>query len=66
MSGGYLEYLKEAHPDVDWDAEMAKARERRDRERRLLRNRFRHWLHKAMHPELHRERCSCSRPGGER
>lgn len=58
----YLERLKAKRPDVDWDAEMAAARERRQKMlERLDRSpwqRFRHWVHANAYPDLHREKCS--------
>lgn len=53
MSGEFLERLKVTRPDVDWDAEMAAARERREREGRWLYWRVRHRVHALMHRQLH-------------
>jgi hypothetical protein len=58
MSGEYLARLKAQRPDVDWDAEMAAARARRERAGRSPWQRFRHWAHAQAHPDLHREKCS--------
>jgi hypothetical protein len=59
MSGDYLARLKAEQPDVDWDAEMAAARERLDKDRRRLWNRLRHWAHLQAHRDLHRQSCTC-------
>ena len=58
MSGEFLARLKAEQPDVDWDAELAAARERRERLDRSPWQRFRHWVHARAHPDLHREKCS--------
>ena len=58
MSGEYLARLKAERPDVDWDAEIAAARERRDRLARSPWQRLRHRAHAQVHPDLHREKCS--------
>ena len=58
MSGEFLARLKAEQPDVDWDAEMTAARQRRERLERSPWQRFRHWIHANAYPDLHREKCS--------
>ena len=54
----YLARLKETRPDVDWDAEIAAAREREARAARSWYWRMRHWAHARKHPQLHAQSCS--------
>lgn len=61
MSGEYLARLKAEQPGVDWDAEMAAARARRERSARNPWNRLVHRVHAARYPALHREKCSACR-----
>jgi hypothetical protein len=63
MSGEYLARLKAERPDVDWDARMAAARERRERAGRSLRWRLHHRLHALTHRQLHEQSCPACREG---
>jgi hypothetical protein len=61
MSGECLARLKAEQPDVDWDAEMAAARERRERAGRSPYWRARHRVHARRHPQIHEQACSICR-----
>lgn len=63
MSGEFRARLEAGQPDVDWDARMAEARARQERDRRNPWNRLVHWVHARRHPELHRDVCSLCQAG---
>jgi hypothetical protein len=58
VSGEFRERLKARRPDVDWDAEVAAARERRDRQNSRWTARLHHWVHARLDPEVHAWGCS--------
>jgi hypothetical protein len=63
VSGEFLARLKAARPDVDWDAELARAYALMRKADRNPWNRFRHWVHAQAYPALHQEKCLKCRGG---